>query len=73
MTRKALIEVLAVIGMMEGLVPLVARGIFDGRALLAPAVHLPAPWWWLISATVLVACAVGVLSLDRAEKAYASR
>lgn len=65
MSRKGRIELLVAIGLIEGLFPLLARGLFDGRTLLAPAVHLPAPWWWLVSASVLVACAVGVVVLDQ--------
>ena len=61
MTRQRQIQLVAAIGLIEGLAPLVARGLFDGRTLLAPAVHLPAPWWWLVSAAILVACAVGVV------------
>jgi hypothetical protein len=64
-TRRGQIQLVAAIGLIEGLAPLVARGLFDGRTLLAPAVHLPDPWWWLVSATILVACAVGVVVLDQ--------
>jgi hypothetical protein len=60
-------QLVAAIGLIEGLAPLLARGLFDGRTLPAPAVHLPAPWWWLISATILAACVVGVVVLDRRE------
>jgi hypothetical protein len=58
-------QLLAAIGLIEGLFPLLARGLFDGRTLLAPAVHLPAPWWWLVSASILAACVVGLVALDQ--------
>jgi hypothetical protein len=58
-------QLLFAIGLVEGVFPLLARGLFDGRTLLAPAVHLPAPWWWLVSASILVACAVGLVVLDQ--------
>jgi hypothetical protein len=58
-------QLLFAIGLVEGLFPLLARGLFDGRTLLAPTVHLPAPWWWLVSASILVACAVGLVVLDQ--------
>jgi hypothetical protein len=60
-------QLLFAIGLVEGVFPLLARGLFDGRTLLAPAVHLPDPWWWLVSATILVACAVGLVVLDPRE------
>jgi hypothetical protein len=60
-------QLLFAIGLVEGVFPLLARGLFDGRTLLAPAVHLPDPWWWLVSATILVACAVGLVVLDQRE------
>jgi hypothetical protein len=58
-------QLLFAIGLVEGVFPLLARGLFDGRTLLAPTVHLPAPWWWLVSASILVACAVGLVVLDQ--------
>jgi hypothetical protein len=65
MTRRGQMQLLFAIGLVEGVFPLLARGLFDGRTLLAPAVHLPAPWWWLVSASILVACAVGLVVLDQ--------
>ena len=65
MSRQGQIQLLVAIAVIEGLFPLLARGLFDGRTLLAPTVHLPAPWWWLVSASVLVACAVGAVVLDQ--------
>jgi hypothetical protein len=65
MTHRGQMQLLFAIGLVEGVFPLLARGLFDGRTLLAPAVHLPAPWWWLVSASILVACAVGLVVLDQ--------
>jgi hypothetical protein len=65
MTHRSRTQLLVAIGLIEGLFPLLARGLFDGRTLLAPAVHLPAPWWWLVSASILVACVVGIVVVNR--------
>lgn len=50
--------VVAVLGLHQGAVPLVVRGVFDGDQPLAPALALPSPWWWITRlAVVLVAVA----------------
>jgi hypothetical protein len=64
-THKGRTQLLVAVGLIEGLFPLLARGLFDGRTLLAPAVHLPAPWWWLISAGFLIGSVVGLIAGDR--------
>jgi hypothetical protein len=43
----ALLAVVAFGGLYQGAVPLVVRLLFDGDQRFAPALWLPAPWWWL--------------------------
>jgi hypothetical protein len=58
------------VGIYEGVVPLVVRLVFrsDGGPLLALPQRLPAPWWWIVSVTVLVATAVALGLIDQAKE-----
>jgi ABC-type antimicrobial peptide transport system permease subunit len=60
------------VGLHQGAVPLVLRGLFDRDQRFAPALSLPSPWWWIarvaIAATSLavLTVAVGLLvAIDR--------
>jgi hypothetical protein len=60
--RRAASGVVVVVGLYQGAVPLVVRGAFGGDQRFAPALWLPAPWWWIacagIAALALAAAAV---------------
>lgn len=68
--HDALIGVVAVVGLAQGGVPLVTRGLFDAEQRFTPALWLPAPWWWVAcGAVVLVALALVVRLDARAPRA----
>ena len=39
--------VVGFLGLSQGAVPLVARGLFDRDERFALALRLPSPWWWI--------------------------
>jgi len=49
------------LGLYQGAVPLVARGIFGRDQRLAPATWLTSPWWWL-ACLAIVAVGIGLLA-----------
>ena len=49
------------VALYQGVVPLVARLVFDADQRFAPALWLPSPWWWIMCVAV-VAVAVSVLA-----------
>ena len=56
------IGVVTFLGLYQGAVPLVVRLLFDGDQRLAPALWLPAPWWW-IACLAIVLSTVAVLAV----------
>ena len=52
----------AVVGLYQGAVPLVVRGLFGGEQRFAPALRLPSPWWW-IACLGIVALGLGLLAV----------
>lgn len=54
--------VVAFVGLYQGAVPLVVRLLFDADQRFAPALWLPAPWWW-ITCLAIVLVALGVLAV----------
>lgn len=48
------------LGLCQGAVPLVVRPLFGAEQRIAPALWLPAPWWW-IACLGIVALTVGLL------------
>lgn len=57
-----------VVGISQGVVPLVVRGFFDRGDRLALATRLPAPWWWIASAAVVVLAAGALLGIEAAKE-----
>jgi hypothetical protein len=64
------LAVLFLIGLHNGLLPLVARLVFDGEPRLALTLRLPSPWWWIASLGVLVVSAVLLTVVDEAKKRH---
>lgn len=54
--------IVAVLGLYQGAVPLVVRLLFDRDQRFAPALWLPAPWWW-IACLAVIAATVALLSM----------
>ncbi|GAA3019499.1 hypothetical protein [Actinokineospora globicatena] len=59
--------VVFLVGIYEGLLPLVSK-VFDWDPFLAFPLRLPDPLWWIVSGAVVVGCAVALELLDRAKK-----
>lgn len=53
-----------IVGMYEGVVPLVSK-VFDWHPFLAFPLRLPEPYWWIVSVAVIVVAAVVLEVLDR--------
>ncbi len=47
--------VVVFVGLYQGLVPLVARPLFDADQRFAPALWLPSPWWWIACLAITLA------------------
>jgi hypothetical protein len=62
--RQVTTTVVVVLALHQGVVPLVARGVFDRDQRFAPAMWLPSPWWWLACLAIIVVAAGLVLALD---------
>lgn len=56
--------VVAFLGLYQGAVPLVVRGLFDRDQRFAPALWLSAPWWWIACLAVIVATLAILALLD---------
>lgn len=61
-----------VIGISQGVIPLVSKLFFDGQPLLALPARLPGPWWWLVSTAVVVAGLVALEVIDKAKRRAAT-
>jgi hypothetical protein len=48
------IGVVTFLGLYQGAVPLVARLLFDADQRFAPALWLPAPWWWIACLAIVL-------------------
>lgn len=66
----AVSAVVFLVGVYNGIVPFVARLVFDGDPVLAFTLLLPSPWWWIVS---LVVIAVAVVLLDLVDTAKQRR
>ncbi|GGS22909.1 MULTISPECIES: hypothetical protein [Actinokineospora] len=66
---EALQAVVFVVGIYEGVVPLVSR-VFDWNPVLALPLRLPEPYWWIVSVAVIVVAAA-LLELLESRKSRA--
>lgn len=57
-----------VVGISQGVVPLVVRAFTDRSDRIALAFRLPAPWWWIASAAVVVLAAGALLGIEAAKE-----
>ena len=64
--------VIAFLGLYQGAVPLLVRGVFDGDQLLAPALDLPSPWWWLTCLAVVVVAVAALVAVHAAGERHAA-
>lgn len=65
--HESLSAFVLLVGLTNGVAPLVVGPVFGADALLiALPLHLPSPWWWVASLTVLAATAALLELLDRA-------
>ena len=58
---RAATGIVTFLGLYQGAVPLVVRGIFDRDQRFAPGMWLPSPWWW-ITCFAIVAVAIALLA-----------
>lgn len=68
----ALSGAIFLVGIYEGVVPLVARIVFDGTPFLALPARLDAPAWWIVSIAVIVVAVVLLELVDRAKQRAAA-
>ena len=59
--------VVFLVGIYNGIVPFIARLVFDGNQALALPLHLDAPWWWITSLAVVAVAIVLLALIDRAK------
>ena len=69
--HRATTGAVAFLTLYQGAVPLVARGLFGAEQRFAPALWLPAPWWWLACLAVTAAGVAVLAALDRRREAPA--
>jgi hypothetical protein len=62
------IGVVTFLGLYQGAVPLVARLLFDADQRFAPAMWLPAPWWWIACLAIVLATVVVLAVLHDARQ-----
>jgi hypothetical protein len=62
--RRVATGVVAFLTLYQGAVPLVARGLFGAEQRFAPALWLPAPWWWVACLAVTAAGVAVLAALD---------
>lgn len=66
--RRAASGVVVVLGLYQGAVPLVVRGAFGGDQRFAPALWLPAPWWWIACAGIAALAVAAAAVLESGEE-----
>jgi hypothetical protein len=52
------------LGIYQGAVPLVTRGLFGADQRFAPALGLAAPWWWMACIAIVVVTLIAVAFID---------
>lgn len=61
-TYRAAKALVTFLGLYQGAVPLVVRGLFDRDQRFAPTMWLPSPWWW-VACLAVVAVTVTLLAV----------
>jgi hypothetical protein len=56
--------VVFIVGLHQGLIPLVAGVVFGREPTLALATRLPAPWWWLACVAVVGTALALLVAID---------
>jgi hypothetical protein len=64
----AAFAVVVVLGLNQGVGPLVVRLVFDRDQRLAPALWLPAPWWWITCLTIIAATVAALTTITTARQ-----
>ena len=59
---------MTLVGLYQGAVPLIARGVFGGDQRFAPALWLPSPWWWITCVAIVAVAVAAVAAIDGARK-----
>jgi hypothetical protein len=58
------------LGLYQGAVPLVVRPLFGGEQRFAPALWLPAPWWWIACLGIVAVAGVLLVVVHRARERH---
>jgi hypothetical protein len=63
--HEAASAVVFIVGLHQGLIPLVAGLVFDREPTLALATRLPTPWWWLACLAVVGLATALLAAIDQ--------
>ena len=63
--------VVTFLGLYQGAVPLLARAVFGAEQRFAPAMWLPAPWWWIACLGIVAVMVVLLAVVHRARERHA--
>ena len=63
--------VVTFLGLYQGGVPLVVRAVFGAEQRFAPAMWLPAPWWWIACLGIVAVMASLLTVIHRAKARHA--
>ncbi|SFE29316.1 hypothetical protein SAMN05216574_10334 [Blastococcus tunisiensis] len=58
------------LGLYQGAVPLVVRPVFGADQRFAPALWLPAPWWWIACLGVVAVAGALLAAIHRARERH---
>jgi len=64
----AAVGIIVFLGLYQGVVPLIARLLFDRGQRLAPALWLPSPWWWIACLAVVAATGAALAIISNARQ-----
>lgn len=64
--RRTAAVAVAVVGLHQGVVPLVVRLLLDADQRFTPALWLPAPWWWIACVGIAVVALALLAAIDAA-------
>ncbi len=66
--HRVAMGVVGFLGLSQGAVPLVARGLFDREQRFALALRLPTPWWWIACIAISGAALALIVVIDNARQ-----